>query len=68
MQRVQYEVRTFGVDSLKCPRCEDGRMRIVSFITKGETIRRILEAVDLPTEPPRPAPARPPPQESLEFV
>ena len=43
-------------------------MRIVSFITKGETIRRILEAVDLPTEPPRPAPARPPPQESLEFV
>ena len=46
--------RPFGADPLKCPRCEDGRMRIVSFITKGETIRKILEAVELPTEPPRP--------------
>ncbi len=59
--------RTLGIDALKCPRCEDGRMRIVSFITKGDTIRKILEAVDLPTEPPSPAPARPPPQELLEF-
>jgi hypothetical protein len=41
-------------------------MRIVSFITKTETIRKILAAVDLPTEPPRPAPARPPPQDSFE--
>ncbi|MAE68918.1 MAG: ATP-dependent helicase HrpA [Gemmatimonadetes bacterium] len=59
--------RTYGIDVLKCPRCEDVRMRIVSFITKTETIRNILEAVELPPEPPRAAPARPPPQGALEF-
>jgi hypothetical protein len=42
-------------------------MRIVAFITQAETIRTILEAMDLPTEPPRPAPARPPPPGTLEL-
>ena len=59
--------RTFGIDALKCPRCENESMRIVYFTTKGETIRKILEAVDLPTAGPRPAPARPPPRASLGF-
>ena len=59
--------RTFGIDGLKCPECPQGRMRIVAFITNTETIRKILLAVGLPTEPPRPAPARPPPQESFDF-
>ena len=59
--------RTYGIDGLECPACPEGRMRIVAFITEAETIRAILEAMDLPTEPPHPTPARPPPPEVLEL-
>ena len=59
--------RVFGIDSLKCPKCPEGRLRLVAFITEKETIGKILAAMDMPNEVPRAAHARPPPQEQGEF-
>ena len=50
------------------PKCLDGRIRIVAFITEADTLGKILAVLDLPTEPPCPTPARRPPQEVLEFA
>jgi hypothetical protein len=57
--------RIYDCLPLLCPRC--GRaMRILAFVTAGETVRRILEHVGEPTDPPALAPSRAPPQG--EFV
>ncbi len=55
--------------SFRRPPSQTGQARasIPRVHAKNDTIRKILTAVDLPTEPPRAAPARPPPQESLEL-
>ncbi len=43
-------------------------MRIIATLTEAASIRRYLEGVGLPAEPPLIAPARPPPQHSLDFA
>ena len=52
--------RTFGVDLL-CQRCQ-GPMRLIALVKTEATIRKILAAMGLPTEGPKAARARPPPQ------
>ena len=52
--------RVFDVDVLACPRC-GGRMSVIATIEAGAVLRTILDHLGLPTEPPRPLPARPPP-------
>ena len=43
-------------------------MRIIATLTDATSIRRYLEGVGLPADPPRIAPARPPPQHELDFA
>jgi hypothetical protein len=57
--------RVFDLD-LSCSRC-GAKMHRISHIDAPETIERILGHLGLPTEPPRPAPARAPPQAELDF-
>jgi hypothetical protein len=56
--------RVFMTDALTCPKCQ-GRMKILAAITKPEAIRKILDHLGIPSEAPRRAPARPPPQAEL---
>ena len=59
--------RTFGLDVLACPRC-GGRMRVIALITEAGAIRKILHAMKLPPEIPRPLPSRAPPQGEFDFA
>ncbi|MBI5527238.1 MAG: hypothetical protein HY897_12965 [Deltaproteobacteria bacterium] len=43
--------RVFAVDALTCPGC-GGRMRIVAAITGRASVRRFLQGVGLPSDPP----------------
>ena len=52
---------------LACPNC-GGDIRLISFITQPETIRKILTHVGEPLEPPPVAPARGPPVDSGDLV
>jgi hypothetical protein len=52
--------RIFGFDVLACPRC-GGRLRLVALIEEAAVIGRILRHLGVPTEIPRPRPARAPP-------
>jgi hypothetical protein len=54
--------RTFQTDST-CPRCQSP-LRLIALIKTEDTIKKILAAMGLPTEAPKPHPARPPPSES----
>jgi hypothetical protein len=54
--------RTFQID-ITCPRCQSP-LRLIALIETEDTIRKILSAMELPTEAPKPYPARPPPSES----
>ena len=51
--------RSFDID-LCCPKC-GATMRLKSFITRQSSLRRLLERLGEPTEPPPRAPARGPP-------
>ena len=42
LREVQYELQSFEVDPMACPRCGK-EMRIVAFITEPKVIDRILE-------------------------
>jgi hypothetical protein len=53
-------VAVFELDVLACPRC-GGRMSVIATIEAGDVMRKILGHLGLPTEPPSPLPARPPP-------
>ena len=53
--------RIFEVDPLKCPRCGETKMRIVSFITEPKTIDRILDHLRR-TQATRTRPRAPPPR------
>jgi hypothetical protein len=53
--------RTFQID-IKCPRCQSP-LHLIALIKTEDTIRKILSAMGLPTEAPKPHPARPPPSE-----
>jgi hypothetical protein len=59
---VQYESRSYGPEILACPRpgCS-GQLRIIAAITRPDAVRKILEHLRLPAEPPSLAPARDPP-------
>jgi Putative transposase/Transposase zinc-binding domain len=52
--------RTFGIDTLACPRC-GGRLRLIALIEDAAVIERILRHLGLPTESPAPQPGRAPP-------
>ena len=56
--------RVFMTDVLTCPKCR-GRMKILAAITKPDAIRKILDHLGIPSEPPRCTAARPPPQAEL---
>ncbi len=58
--------RVFGIDVLRCPAC-GSRRRLIALITDPGVVRRILRHLELPSEPPPVAAARPPPQMALEF-
>ncbi|MFH1130281.1 MAG: hypothetical protein V1754_03035, partial [Pseudomonadota bacterium] len=54
-------MRVFQNDVLACPKC-GGRLRLVALIKEPKALRKICEHLGFPTELPKPAPARPPPQ------
>ena len=55
--------RVFQVDVLHF----DRRRRLIALITGPLVVRRILRHLELPSEPPSVAAARPPPQVAFEF-
>jgi len=57
--------RIFSVDACRC-KC-GGRMKIVAAVTDPASVRRYLEGVGLPSEPPLIAPARASPQLDLAY-
>ena len=58
--------RVFEIDVLICEHC-GGTRKLLAFLTEPQTIRRILEHIGLPAEPPPVAPARPPPDPVLPY-
>ena len=58
--------RVWSFDVLVCPAC-GGPCKVLTFLTDPAVVRRILAHLRLPTEPPRRAPARAPPQSELAF-
>lgn len=56
--------RVFQIDITVCPNC-GGQMNFIATIMEPKMVRKILEHLGLPTEPPRFAPARAPPQAML---
>ena len=58
--------RVFALDVLECPRC-GGRMSVIATIEAADVLREILGHLGLPTDPPAPLPARPPPSLSDLF-
>ena len=59
--------RIYDARPLQCPRCGNA-MTILSFILDPVVIKRILDHLDLESEPPATLPARSPPQGELEFA
>jgi hypothetical protein len=57
--------RTFGCDVLACSRC-GGRLRLIALIDHVPVIQKILGHLGLPSEVPKPAPARAPPPEHTD--
>jgi hypothetical protein len=53
-------LRTLGIDARTCPSCQ-GPMRLLSLVTEPNEVRRFLQALGEPTEPPKRAPPRGPP-------
>ena len=66
LQEVHYERHSFDLDVLACPRC-GGRMSVIATIEAADVLRKILGHLGLPSEPPAPLPARPPPELSDLF-
>ena len=52
--------RTFAIDVDKCSGC-GGRLKLVRFVTRPETIQKILGSLGEPTDAPGLSPARDPP-------
>jgi hypothetical protein len=53
--------RSFAIDILQCSAC-NGKMRVIATIKDPLVIRKILEHLGLPFEPPKRMPPRAPPQ------
>jgi len=60
-------LRAFSTDVLTCDPY-GGRRRLLAFLTDGLVVRKILAHLGLPTEPPRLALARAPPEFEFEFA
>ena len=45
--------KIYEIDPLLCPFC-GGEVKILSFIIKPKTIKKILDAMDLPSQKPEP--------------
>ena len=58
--------RVFAKDVLTCPACA-GRMRVIALVTDTSVAAAILTHLGLPTEVPKVAAARAPPELGLEF-
>jgi hypothetical protein len=58
--------RTLDIDVQTCPRC-GGPMRLVQLVKDKPIIDKILTHLNLPTNPPPVAAARPPPQAELDW-
>jgi hypothetical protein len=58
--------RVFGFNVLVCDRC-GGPRKVVAFVTDPIELARICVSLGVPSKPPRPAPARSPPQRELAF-
>jgi formylglycine-generating enzyme required for sulfatase activity len=58
--------RVFAVDLTVCPRCT-GAMRVLCAINDPPVAQKILRHLGLPTEGPRCAPARGPPEPEFDF-
>lgn len=54
-------LRVFKQDVLACPNCGD-RLKLVALIKEPTAIKKICQHLGLPTQLPKPFPARPPPQ------
>ena len=50
--------RVFAIDMARCPRCQQGTMRLIAAITYRPVIRRILHHLKLAADPPLLASAR----------
>jgi hypothetical protein len=61
---AQRLARTLGIHALSCPNC-GGKMRVIALIEERAVIVKILSHLGLPTERPKLAPARAPPQLEL---
>ena len=57
--------RTFEIDVLECP-TRRGRLRILGAVTEPVMVRLVLEALSIPTEPPRTARARDPTDDDVD--
>lgn len=57
--------RVFNVDITQCQFCL-GEVKVVAAILERSAIEKILNHLDLPTEPPVIHPARPPPQGNFD--
>jgi hypothetical protein len=59
--------RVFGIDALRCPKC-DGRMRVIATIIEAKVVKAILDALGLESAPPSIRSSRgPPEQEMVEY-
>jgi hypothetical protein len=58
--------RVYQIDVLRCPRCT-GRMTVLAAINDHGVAQKILCHLGLPTDGPRCAPARAPPELELDF-
>ncbi len=58
---MQYELRPFAVDVLRCGLC-GGRRRLIAQITQPSVVTAMLTSLGLPTEAPLVHPARGPPE------
>ena len=56
--------RVFMTDALTCLKCS-GRTKILAAVIEPEAVRKILDHLGIPSEAPRAATARPPPQAQL---
>ena len=50
--------RVFSIDMERCPRCQQGTLRIIAAMTEGHVIRKILRHLKLAVDPPPIAPAQ----------
>ena len=59
--------RVFALDVTVCPAC-GGWLRLIAALTDPASVRRYLQGVGLPTEPPPLIPSRAPPQQEWDFA